>query len=128
MTTAPYVQSVKAVRRLSSIKNITASGLPGRSGFSFYRLSGVSLCAALSYLTTWVSWRSPELTAWARSDLEQKIWDSQPGSLRKIESNDSEADRIFVDSLRDRRFMDLYFISESIRIICSWDRTNLVFF
>jgi hypothetical protein len=51
-----------------------------------------------------------------------------PRPLRMIEANELELENIFIESLREHKFMDVYFISARVRVIGGWDRTDLVLF
>lgn len=51
---------------------------------------------------------------------------NRPGTLRKFESINSELEQIFVNSLREKRLMDVYFIGSGVRVIGRYDRTDLI--
>ncbi|MFC0134260.1 hypothetical protein [Massilia eurypsychrophila] len=53
---------------------------------------------------------------------------NRPNPIREIASADEELKLIFTNSLRERRFMDVFFIAETVRVMGRWDRTDLVFF
>jgi len=51
---------------------------------------------------------------------------NRPGPLRMIEALTPELEQIFVNSLREKRSMDVYFKGAGVRIIGRYDRTDLV--
>ncbi|MDZ5649311.1 hypothetical protein [Nitrospirillum sp. BR 11828] len=51
---------------------------------------------------------------------------NRPGPLRIFEAMTPELEHIFVDSLREKRFMDVYFKGTGVRVIGRYDRTDLV--
>jgi hypothetical protein len=51
-----------------------------------------------------------------------------PGPLRRLDLGDPELEHVIVNSLRENRFMDVYFIAERIRVVGCYDRTDLVLF
>jgi hypothetical protein len=42
---------------------------------------------------------------------------NRPGLPRLIHCDDPQLEAIFVDSLREKRFMDIYFLSAGVRVI-----------
>ena len=51
---------------------------------------------------------------------------NRPGPLRMFEALTPELQEIFVNSLREKRSMDLYFKGVGVRIMGRYDRTDLV--
>jgi hypothetical protein len=49
-----------------------------------------------------------------------------PGPLRRIEFGDSALESVIVNSLREKRSMDIYFIGARVRIVGGHDRTDLL--
>jgi hypothetical protein len=51
-----------------------------------------------------------------------------PGPLRRFDEGDLELESVMVSSLRETRFMDVYFIAERVRVVGWYDRTDLLLF
>jgi hypothetical protein len=52
---------------------------------------------------------------------------NRPGPLRLIDAHDPQLPDIIRSSLREQRFMDLYFVSARARVIGGYDRTDNAF-
>jgi hypothetical protein len=50
---------------------------------------------------------------------------NRPGPLRMFEASSPELEQIFVNSLREKRSMDVYFVGAGVRVIGRYDRTDL---
>lgn len=53
---------------------------------------------------------------------------NRPGPQSKFESSDEEIKKKILDSLREVRFIDVYFMRFNVRIVGGYDRTDLVIF
>lgn len=51
---------------------------------------------------------------------------NRPGPLQVFETFNFELERIFINSLREKRSMDVYFKEACVRVIGRYDRTDLV--
>lgn len=51
---------------------------------------------------------------------------NRPGPLRRLEANSGLLEDVLVNSLREIRLMDVYFIGAGLRVLGGYDRTDLV--
>ncbi|EJC78289.1 hypothetical protein Rleg10DRAFT_7022 [Rhizobium leguminosarum bv. trifolii WSM2012] len=51
---------------------------------------------------------------------------NRPGPLRQFDIVDEELTQIFIDSLREHRSMDVFFVSCKARFVGRYDRTDLI--
>lgn len=52
---------------------------------------------------------------------------NRPGPRRLISAHDPQLSDIFRSSLREQRFMDVYFVSGRVRVVGGYDRTDTAF-
>ncbi|WP_104662966.1 hypothetical protein [Ensifer adhaerens] len=60
-----------------------------------------------------------------RSLSKQGVLCNSPTPARNFDEIDDEIEQIFVDSLREKRAMDVFFKSHELRVIGRYDRTDL---
>ncbi|MBY5645879.1 hypothetical protein [Rhizobium leguminosarum] len=61
-----------------------------------------------------------------RSLSRQGVVCNRPGPLRRIDIADAELNQVFINSLREERLMDVFFVSCKVRALGRYDRTDLL--